>query len=101
MPKFMVVHPMPRKIMEAMGDIAPAENKQVIELRAYCTADAYWVRSWNVPELEKLFCEWNAKDREAIEEILKRATWLATEGIYEMNIVEAEDFREKVQEITV
>ena len=101
MPKFLVIHPMPRKIMETMGEMPPEENKQVIELRSHCSIDAYWVRSWGVPELEKLFCEWEAKDVESIKEILDKAEWLATEGIYEMNIIEAEEYREKLPEITV
>ncbi|MFW9971638.1 MAG: nickel-binding protein [Candidatus Odinarchaeota archaeon] len=101
MPKFLVVHPMPRKVMEAMMELPPDENKQVIELRSHCSADAYWIRSWSIPDLEKLFCEWNAKDAESIKEALKPVKWIATEGIYEMTIVEAESFREKTPEITV
>lgn len=100
MPKFLVIHPMPRKVMEAMAEMPPEENKQVIELRSHCTADAYWIRSFGVPELEKLFCEWNAKDVESIKGVLKHAEWLATEGIYEMTVVEAENYREKLPEIT-
>lgn len=101
MPKFLVIHPIPRNVMEGMSEIPPEENKQIIELRSYCSVDAYWIKSWYVPELEKLFCEWNAKDTEAIKEALDKVEWLATEGIYEMSVIEAEDFREKVQEVTV
>lgn len=92
---------MPRKIMEAMNEMPPEDNKQVIEIRSHCSSNAYWIRSWGVPELEKIFCEWDAKDVEAIKEVLENAEWLATEGIYEMTIAEAENYREKVQEITV
>ncbi|MFX0143510.1 MAG: hypothetical protein ACFE9C_05480 [Candidatus Hodarchaeota archaeon] len=101
MPKFLVIHPMPRNVMEAMAEVPPEENKQVIELRSHCTADAYWIRSFGVLELEKLFCEWNAKDVESIKEVLNHAKWLATEGIYEMNVIEAESYREKLPEITL
>lgn len=41
MPKFLVVYPMPRKVMEAMNEMPPEDNKQVIELRSYCSVDAY------------------------------------------------------------
>ena len=101
MPKFLVIHPMPRKIMEAMGEMPPEENKQVIELRSHCSLDAYWIRSWNVPEKERLYCEWDAKDVQSIKNVLEKAEWLATEGIYEMTILEAESFRKKLPEITV
>ncbi len=101
MPKFLVIHPMPKKVMEANLTMPPEENKLIIELRSQCSSDAYWIRSWNVPELEKVFCEWNAKDAESIRDVLENAEWLETEGIYEMTIVEAESFREKVQELIV
>ncbi|MFW9988372.1 MAG: hypothetical protein ACFFC3_06935, partial [Candidatus Odinarchaeota archaeon] len=87
MPKFLVIHPVSRKMMEANLNIPPEENKLVIELRSHCSNDAYWTRSINVPELEKMFCEWNAKDAESIQKILDTADWLATEGIYEMQSV--------------
>jgi len=32
MPKFLVVHPMPRKVIEAMNEMPPEENKQIIVL---------------------------------------------------------------------
>ena len=97
MPKFLVIHPSPRKMMEATLKMPPEENKLFIELRSHCSPDAYWIRSWNVPEKEKVFCEWNAKDAESIRNVVEKAKWLETEGIYEMEIVEAESFREKLQ----
>ncbi|NVM36113.1 MAG: hypothetical protein HWN81_10995 [Candidatus Lokiarchaeota archaeon] len=42
------------------------------------------MRSWNVPEKERVYCEWNAKDVESIQKVLDTAEWLETEGIYEM-----------------
>ena len=101
MPKFSAIHPSQKKIMEGNLKLAPEQNKLLIEFRSHCSADAYWIRSWYVPELEKIFCEWNAKDAESIRDITDKAEWLETEGIYEMNIVEAENFREKPQEIIV
>jgi len=101
MPKFLVIHPSPKKFMEANLKMAPEENKLLIEFRSHCSNDAYWIRSFNVPELEKIFCEWNAKDAESIKKVLDTAEWLATEGIYEMEVVDAESFREKLQEIIV
>lgn len=101
MPKFLVIHPTPKKLMEASLKTPPEENKPIIELRSHCSNDAYWIRSWAVPELEKTFCEWNAKDAESIQKVLDTAEWLATEGIYEMEVGDAEGFREKLQEIVV
>lgn len=93
MPKFLVIHPMPRNIQEAMLAMPPEENKQVIELRSHCSLDAYWIRTIGVPEKERIYCEWNAKDAESIEKVLEKAEWLATEGIYEMTSVDAELYR--------
>ena len=96
MPKFLVIHPIPRNVMEGMSEIPPEENKQIIELRSYCSVDAYWIKSWYVPELEKLFCEWNAKDAESIRKVWdENIKGIGIDSIAEMIIVDAEEYREK------
>jgi len=94
MPKFMVVHSIPRKQMEQMGEIPPEQNKMIINLRKECNFDAYWVKSLAVLDHEKLYCEWNAKDPESIRKIWdENVKGIGIDSIAEMQIIEAEDYR--------
>ena len=65
-------------------------------VRANCTKDTYWVRSWvqgnEEGKFTKLFCEWNAASAEDIRNALKNIP-VPTEGIYPLAIVDSEDFR--------
>jgi len=91
MPKFLAVHPMPKPLTLEEG--TPIAKK----VKANSTVDGYWVRSWGQCNKEgkiaKLFCEWNAKNIEAIQKVLAKVPELPCEGIYPMAILDAEDFR--------
>jgi len=92
MSKFIVVHPVGGNMdAEAMTPVAKA-------IKAASTADAYWVRSTYLPEEGKLYCRWDAKDADAIREVMAAASKVApcppTEGIYAIGaVVSGEDFR--------
>ena len=96
MPKFIVVHSVPRAALEKMAEVPPEENKMIINLRKACNYDAYWIRTWTVLDLEKLYCEWNAKDAESIRKIWdENVKGIGIDSISEMQVVEGEDYREK------
>ncbi len=96
MPKFIVVHSIPRKQLEGMVEIPPEENKMIIKLRKACDFNANYVRTWAVLDHEKLYCEWNAKDAESIRKVWEEnVKGIGIDSIAEMQIVDAEDFREK------
>ena len=44
MPKFIVVHSVPKDALEKMFEITPEQNKMIINLRKACNYDAYWIR---------------------------------------------------------
>ncbi|MFX1350082.1 MAG: nickel-binding protein [Promethearchaeota archaeon] len=96
MPKFIVVHSVPRNFLEQMAEVPPEENKMIIKLRKACNYDAYWIRTWAVLDHEKLYCEWNAKDAESIRKIWdENIKGIGIDSIAEMQIVDGEDYREK------
>jgi hypothetical protein len=92
MGKFLVVHPVgPDMDLKAAEPIGRT-------VKANCTADAYWVRSWYVPGEGKFYCEWDAKDAEAVQAALSRAAaagaQLPVQGVYPIvSSVYGEDFR--------
>ena len=92
MGKFLVVHPIGANMdMEAATPVGKA-------VKAQCSADAYWVRSWYVPEEGKFYCEWDAKDAEAVRsamaEAFKVVPPMPVEGVYAIAAgVTGEDFR--------
>jgi hypothetical protein len=92
MGKFVVVHPVGKDLdAEAMTPVGKA-------IKAACTADAYWARSTYLPEEGKLYCQWDAKDADAIREVMAAASKVAAcppvEGIYAVGaVVRGEDFR--------
>jgi hypothetical protein len=93
MGKFLVVHPVGADMdMEGATPLAKA-------IKAKCTADAYWVRSWYVPEEGKLYCEWDAKDADAVNQVMAQAATLVpqvppVEGVYAIaGTVTGEDYR--------
>ena len=91
MPKFLAIHPFPEP--------APVEAATPIGqgVKAFCNADAYWVKSWAILNEEghimKILCQWDAKDIDAIKAIVEKIPQLPTEGIYPLGIFQAEDFR--------
>ena len=98
MPKYIVIHPIRKRTLEGMLKLPSEKNVLLRNLKSDCTDDADWVRSWAVPEQEKLYCEWNAKDPESIREIFDKleGSEVEIEAIYEMHVLEAEDYKEKV-----
>lgn len=96
MPKFIVVHSVPKDALKKMFEITPEQNKMIINLRKACNYDAYWIKTWAVLDHEKLYCEWNAKDAESIRKIWdENVKGIGIDSIAEMQVVEGEDFREK------
>ena len=78
MSKFLVVHPIGKELtLELAAPVAKA-------IKANHTVDAYWIRSTYVREEGKLYCEWDAKDAESINQVInKAAPGFATE-IYKL-----------------
>jgi len=91
MPKFLVVHPLPGPA--TVEEATPLGKK----VRANCTLEAYWVKSWaqlnEEGKIVKILCEWNAIDIEAIRKVLAQVPELPTEGVYPMMIVDSEDYK--------
>ncbi|MHA1375848.1 MAG: nickel-binding protein [Promethearchaeota archaeon] len=99
MPKYIVIHPFRKRSLEGMLKLPPEKNVLLKNLKSNGTDDADWVRSWAVPGQGKLYCEWNAKDPESIRAIFEKGGGgIEIEAIYEMQILEGEDFKEKVIE---
>ncbi len=96
MPKYIVIHPFRKRSLEAMLKLPTEKNVLLKKLKANCTSDADWIRSWGVPEQEKLYCEWNAKDPESIRNVFEKIGGIEIEAIYEMQVIEGETFKEKV-----
>ena len=91
MAKFLVVHPVGKELtLEIAAPIAKA-------IKANLTVDAYWTQSKYVREEGRLYCEWDAKDAQAIQKVLdKAAPGFPTEGIYQLEdafIINSEMFR--------
>ena len=92
MGKFVVVHPVGNNMdPEAMAPVARA-------IKAACTTDAYWIKSTYLPEEGKLYCEWDAKDADAIRAVMEAAAKVVpgppTEGTYAIGgVVFGEDYR--------
>jgi hypothetical protein len=93
-PKFIVIHTVPKEVLKEMSATPPKEMANLIKLRSFCTFDAYWVRSWVALEQGKVYCEWDAKDAESIRKVFKKAPGAPPiDAIYEMQIWDAENFR--------
>jgi len=89
MPKFLAVHPVGKVLtLEAGEPITKA-------IKAGLNADAYWVSSVYAQEEGKLYCQWDTKDVESIQDVLKKtAPGFPTEGIYKIEMdLNSEDFR--------
>ena len=98
MPKYIVIHQFKKRALKGMLNIPPEKNVMLKQLKANCTDDADWVRSWAVPEQEKLYCEWDAKDPESIRKVFEKGSSPDIEAIYEMQIIEGEDFKKEILE---
>ncbi len=99
MSKYIVIHPFTKRALEGMLSLPPEKNVLLKKLKADCTDDADWLRSWAIPELEKLYCEWDAKDPESIRNVFEKGGGATViEAIYEMQVIEGEDFKGQVLE---
>jgi len=89
MAKFLVVHPIGKELTLEAG--TPVGKS----VKANCTVDAYWVRSWYAREEGKFYCEFDAKDAESVRQIVaKAAPDFPVEGVYKLEMmVNSEDFR--------
>ena len=98
MPLYFVIHPSNKRVIKALVNLPPEKNQLFKQLKANCTSDADWVRTWAVPDQEKIYCEWDAKNPEAIHEVFDKleGSEVEIEAIYEMHILEGEDFKEHV-----
>jgi hypothetical protein len=95
MAKFLVVHPVGKQEVDKFVEQATPFAKAG---KANLTPDAYWIKSWYVPDEGKLYCEWDGKDAASIRKVIdaaaKASFELPTEGIYEIAMaVNSEDFR--------
>jgi len=95
MAKFLVVHPVGKKLtLEAATPVGKAA-------KANSTVNAYWIKSWYAREEGKLYCEWDAKDAESIRQVIKKisedlGSEFPTEGVYKLEdefLVSSERFR--------
>ena len=95
MPKYLAVHPVGKEVTaEAVTPLGRA-------VKAQATTDAYWVRSIYARDEGKLYCEFDAKDADAVRQVvdkanatLPEAARVPTEGIYKIDMmVNSEDFR--------
>ncbi len=89
MGKFIVVHPVGKDLdMGAMEPVAKA-------IKAACTTEAYWIRSTYLQEEGKLYCNWDAKDADAIRAVVAKVPACPPiEGIYAVTMVaRGEDYR--------
>jgi hypothetical protein len=89
MSKFLVIHPVGSEMtLESGTPIAKS-------IKSHLTADAYWRRSYYVPDKGALFCIWDASSEEAILDVLKKsAPDLPNEGPYKIELdIHSEDFR--------
>ena len=98
-PKYIVIHPFKKRALEGMLSLPSEKNVLLKKLKADCTDDADWLRSWAIPELEKLYCEWDAKDIESIRNVFEKGGGATViEAIYEMQVLEGAEFKGQVLE---
>jgi hypothetical protein len=89
--KFLAVHTLPAPA--TLEEATPIGKKA----KANSTVDAYWVRSWtqlnNEGKIVRIFCEWNAKDADAVLKVMAKMPEFPLDGLYPMMAVDSEDFR--------
>jgi hypothetical protein len=89
MATFLAIHPVGSEMTVEAG------TPMAQSIKARLTPDAYWIRSYYAPEAGALYCLWDAKDAQAIVEVLtKAAPQLPTEGPYRIEMyLHSEDLR--------
>jgi len=91
MGKFLVGHTLPSPAtVEQAGMFAKAA-------KANLTLDAYWVGATvqlnEQGKVTRIFCEWDAKDKESVQKVLSKVPGLPVDGIWPMMKVDAESYR--------
>ncbi len=87
MARFMVVHKLPAV---ATQDEVIAASKAIVA--ASCNGSK-WLRSWVVPEDDRLFCEWEGSEEGAIQAALKGAELFPVEAIHPVVAVDPTWFK--------
>ncbi|MCD6504753.1 DUF4242 domain-containing protein [Candidatus Bathyarchaeota archaeon] len=88
MAKFLAVHTLPAPVtVEEAAYMGKA-------VKSNLTADAYWVSSWvqlnDEGKIVKIYCEWNAKNADAIREVFSKIQGFPVDGIYGLAVVDPE-----------
>jgi hypothetical protein len=89
MARFIVVHKLPDV---ATQDEVIAAGRAII---AASSNGSRWLRSWVVPEDDRLLCEWEAPDEAAIQAALKGAKLFPVEAIHPVTTVDPVWFKEQ------
>lgn len=96
MAKYIAAHTLPQPA-------TPEEiNPLVQELLKHESLDAYWVQAWTEMNEEgkalRIFCEWNAKDEDAIKKVFKLVPAFPLDHIRPMAKFDSDTFRMPVPE---
>mgnify|MGYP000303553330 CR=1 FL=1 len=88
MAKFLAIHTLP-------VPITPEEAMAVGNaVKSNVTVDAYWVSSWaqlnEEGKIVRIYCEWNAKNADAIREVFSKIQVFPVDGIYGLAVVDPE-----------
>lgn len=87
MARFIVVHRLPAMMTQ---DELRKEAKAVVSA---LPDDVEWLRSWVVYEGDRLFCEWEASEEEAIRAALKATKAFPVEAIHAVEPIDPGWFR--------
>ena len=90
MAKYLVIHEVGKDLTLELGEpFAQA-------VKANQTTDAYWVKSFYLREQGKIYCEWDAKDVDAVRQVISKvAPEFEKDEILEMEYrVNSEDYRQ-------
>ena len=96
MAKYVAVHTLPKPM-------TPEEiNPLVQELLRYEALDAYWVQAWTEMNDEgkalRIFCEWNAKDEDAVKKVFAKVPAFPLDHIRPLAKFDSDSFRMPVQQ---
>jgi hypothetical protein len=87
MPRFLVFHHVPGGIAQ---DTLVADAKKVLNVQS---AALKWLNSWYSPAEERLYCEWEAPDAEALGAAIARGgSKFPVEAIHEVEWVDPDWF---------
>ena len=96
LPKYIAAHTLPQPATPE--EISPL----VQELLKHESLDAYWVQAWTEMNEEgkalRIFCEWNAKNVEAVKEVFNEVPAFPLDHIRPMAKFDSDVFRMPVRE---